>query len=96
MSPEELREMSDLAKLRIHEYFDHYLTDTFPAQMRGMFAAHNADIGAHQAQFRLQEKTCLPGRKINRVMWMVAGGVAVISGLCTIGAERILKLIGLI
>jgi hypothetical protein len=90
------QEVSDIAKLRIHEYFDRYLTDVFPKQMKGLFEKHNMDVAAHQDQFAIHEKTCRPGRKLSKVMWMCAGGTAVISAAATLGIERVLKLLGLV
>jgi hypothetical protein len=69
----------EIAKLAINEYFDHYLSQVFPGQMERLFGAHNQDAGAHVPQFEIHVKTCPTRRKVSRVLWMVAGGAAVLG-----------------
>jgi hypothetical protein len=96
MTDAEVRQISDLAKLRVREYFDHYLTDIFPRQIKTLFESHNDDIEAHELKFRAHEKSCRPGAKLNRITWMVAGGTAVVSVVFTLFGERLLRALGLI
>jgi hypothetical protein len=88
------QEASDIAKLRIHEYFDHYLTDVFPKTVRTVFAAHNQDVAAHQDLLLIHEKTCRSSTTIKRWKWMLAGGSLLIGAAGAIGVDRLLKVLG--
>ncbi len=58
----------------IQAYFDHYLTQVYPEQLKRAFDQHNADPKAHPVAFRMIAKT---SRRVNRSMWLLAGGSAV-------------------
>ena len=74
MTPSEHQQTVDIAQLVVNQYFDHYLTDVFPGQMREMFAAHNQDAEAHEPRLGSLVKM---KRQIDRLKWMIAGGSAV-------------------
>ena len=76
MTPEDRQQTIDIVNLAIHKYFDHYLTDTFPAQMDRLFDHHNSDTDAHPAPFQALTQT---SGRVNRAVWMLAGGSAVIG-----------------
>ena len=81
MSPEERQQVIDLARLQINEYFDHYLTNTFPQQLQTMFRAHNESVESHPDQFERLDK--VEGR-VNKATWMIAGVVALLTLLSTV------------
>lgn len=93
IKPECREEISDLAKLRIHEYFDHYLTNVFPKQAKALFASHDADVRAHQDVLLVHEKTCRTGTTIKRWKWMIAGAFSLIGIIGTIGVEQLLRVL---
>jgi hypothetical protein len=74
VTPAEHQQIAELTELQVHRYFDHYLTDVFPKQMDRCFAAHNSDVDAHPEAFGTMRKT---KRRVDRVLWMIAGGSAV-------------------
>jgi hypothetical protein len=81
MSPQERQEVIDLAQLSIHQYFDHYLTEVFPPQMKHIMLAHDESVVAHEERFAPLIRSA---RKFNRIMWTVAGGIAVAGFFGTI------------
>ena len=90
MTPQERQHAIDLIDLQINRYFDHYLTDVFPRQMDRMFASHNRDVEAHPVQFTTIVKT---KRRVDRVLWMIAGGSTVIGLIGGLVAGRLPALV---
>jgi hypothetical protein len=93
MTPAEHQAVVDIARLSCHEYFDHYLTDVFPKQIDRMFDGHNHDVEAHPIQFTTFTKA---KRRVDRILWMVAGGSVVVGSVGTLVADHfwaILKVI---
>jgi hypothetical protein len=68
--------MVDIARLQVHEYFDHYLTDVFPQQIVGIMRAHNQDAEAHEPRVAPLNRM---HRQFTKYKWMVLGGVAVLG-----------------
>ena len=73
-SDEQARECTIIAKVEVMEYFDRYLNEVFPRQMKEarqdmhlMIAGHNTSAKAHGGA----------EAKVNRVLWGFAGIVAV-------------------
>jgi hypothetical protein len=83
MTPQEHQAISDLAELRIHEYFDHYLTNVFPGQVGRIMEAHNADVNAHPTQFKTLASV---KRKVDRTGWMLAGMSALAGAIGSLAA----------
>jgi hypothetical protein len=81
MTPAERQEVVDLAQLSIHQYFDHYLTDVFPQQIGHIMGSHEGNATAHEVRFAPLVKSA---RRFNRIMWTVAGGIAVAGFFGTI------------
>jgi hypothetical protein len=79
MTPAEHQQIMDIAELQVNKYFDHYLTDVFPDQMIRMFGNHNQDAEAHNPRFVVHLKTCPTQQRLNKVMWTLAGGSAVVG-----------------
>jgi hypothetical protein len=82
MNDEDRKDVEDIARIHIHEYFDHYLCEIFPQQLDRSFAAHNSDIQAHPVQMKELFKT---KKKVDRLAWMGAGIVAFITAVVTVG-----------
>lgn len=59
--------VKELAELETRRYFDMYLQDVFPDQMKLIIENHNGDRSAHGSS----------ERKVNRLTW----GLTVIIGL---------------
>jgi hypothetical protein len=78
-----------MARLCVHEYFDHYLTDIFPQQTRALFAAHNQDAEAHDPRFSIHTKNCPTARRVDRLKWMIAGGSVVAGATMTLLVEHL-------
>ena len=57
------KKMETVAELKVRQYFDHYLTATFPKQVQAMIDAHNSDREAHGGV----------ERRFNRLFWMGIG-----------------------
>lgn len=83
MNTVERQQVLDLVDLQINRYFDHYLTDVFPAQLDRMFAAHNTDTEAHGTHFKVLSATAA---RVNRWTWMLAGMATLLSLALTAGA----------
>jgi hypothetical protein len=81
MNKEDHDRTVEIARLSIHEYFDHYLSDVFPGQMGQLFESHNQDSDAHAPQFGIHVKTCPTRRRVSKALWMIAGGSAVAGAL---------------
>jgi hypothetical protein len=57
------REVRQIAKIEVQEYFDHYQEKVFPEQLRMIMDHHNSDIDAHGG-IRI---------KTSRIVWMLLG-----------------------
>jgi hypothetical protein len=79
MSPEERQSMVDIAEIVVSRYFGHYLEKVLPVQMKQFLQVHQSG--------------CPWGKKLNRIMWMVAGASVVLGIGGTISAERILRVL---
>ena len=77
LSAAEHQSVVDIADLAVNRYFDHYLSDVFPEQLGRMFSSHNQDAEAHAPRFKIHEGGCETRRRLDRFVWMVAGGSAV-------------------
>jgi hypothetical protein len=76
MNKEDHDRTIEIAKLTVHEYFDHYLTDVFPQQTAAIISAHDQDAEAHRPVIIPLQRL---KQRVDRVLWMVAGGAAVIG-----------------
>lgn len=70
------KDIDDRAELVVRRYFDHYLEDVFPIQVRLMIKAHDGDRKAHGSA----------ERKINRIVYGIAAIVGVLGVLVTLKA----------
>jgi hypothetical protein len=86
MDAKEHQATVDVAKVVVNEYFDHYLTEVFPSQLDRMFQSHNQDAEAHEVRFKVLVKA---KRKMDRILWMILGGAAVVSVLGTLLIEHL-------
>jgi len=96
VTPEEHQATVDIARLHVHEYFDHYLTDVFPAQMERLFRDHNKDSRAHGPRFAFHLATCVTKKRLDRARWMLGGGSAVGGFVVALFAEHLGDIIRLI
>ena len=81
MNVAEQNEVKTIADLSVNQYFDHYLTEVFPEQLRRFATAHNQDAEAHEPVFEVHKKTCPTKATVDRWKWMIAGGSAVIGAV---------------
>lgn len=84
MTPTEHQQVVDICRLSIHEYFDHYLTDVFPRQNQALFSSHDRDISAHLPLLGVHQKVCRTRRRVDRIMWMIAGVSTLVSVIMTV------------
>lgn len=59
----EKQDIKDAAELEVRRYFDHYLENVFPDQVKQMIQAHNLSPNAHGGV----------ERRFNKAFWMIAG-----------------------
>jgi hypothetical protein len=76
MTAAEHQQMVDIARLQVHEYFDHYLTEVFPTQICSIIDAHDKDGMAHEVRIGPLDTM---KRSFYRYKWMILGGVAVLG-----------------
>jgi len=72
MSPQERQQVIDLAQLQINQYFDHYLSEVFPKQMKLYFDTHSV--------------ACPVKRRVDRFTWTVTGMSALLTLAVTLGS----------
>ena len=82
MTSKDHQAVVDIAKVVVNEYFDHYLTEVFPAQLDRLFQSHNDDMKAHPVQFKVLAAT---KKKVDRATWMIAGMSVLIAFAVTAG-----------
>lgn len=69
LSPEQIQQIKEIAELEVRRYFDHYLNEVFPRQLKTAIEAHDSDDRAHgSVEIRL-----------DRAVWVFVG-VALASG----------------
>lgn len=78
MTPAERQVIVDVARLQVHEYFDHYLANVFPRQIDVILAGHNRDAEAHEPRFRPLMRA---KQRFDRLIWLVIGGSTVIGAV---------------
>ena len=86
MTPEQHQATMDIADLQVHRYFDHYLSEVFPAQICSIMDAHEKDGRAHETRFAPLYKSRY---KVERLWWMILGGAAVVGCLGTLAVEHL-------
>lgn len=82
-SESEKQEIKDAAELEVRRYFDHYLMEVFPDQVKQIVQQHNLSPKAHGGV----------ERRLNKVLWMIAGS-AVAAGGTTAGVAKLLAVAG--
>lgn len=81
----ERTEVNDIAELKIRQYFDDYLTNVFPSQVKQLIELHDSDDKAHGAVERRFDKTFWvmigvafagggAGALVGKVLTVAAGG----------------------
>lgn len=83
MTPADHQEVMDIAEVQVNRYFDHYLSEIFPAQLDRMFAAHNESVEAHPKAFKT---LAVVKKKVDRVFWMGAGIAFLVTALGAVGS----------
>ena len=75
MDDQDCKKIEMIAKLTVIEYFDHYLIEVFPTQLKVAITAHNKDVTAHSEQI----KVAVNAESSRLKMWMLglifAGGL---------------------
>jgi hypothetical protein len=90
MTPAEHQSIMDIAEVQVNRYFDHYLSEVFPQQIERIMNAHNQDAEAHEPRIAPLVKA---KRRVDRMIWMVLGGSAVIGCVGTLIVEHLPSLI---
>lgn len=79
LNQQQRAEVSDIAELAVRRYFDHYLTEVFPAQVKGIegkIRAHDQSVFAHGSIVRRFAKF-----KYLLLGFAAAGGIAGGAGI---------------
>lgn len=91
LTQDELRQIEDVAELKVRRYFDAYLTDTFPRQVEAlrehttlMVAKHDDDENAHGSV----------ERRFNRLLWLALGSAAAGGTGVGFSLKTLLSLLG--
>lgn len=69
LSDSERAESEDIAELKVRRYFDNYLQNVFPAQVKQMLLEHNNDPEAHDGV----------AKKVSRAQWLITGAMTVMG-----------------
>ena len=83
LDQEQVDHVKDIAELEVRKYFDHYLEDTLPTQLKVIISAHNTDDKAHGGV----------EKKISRFLWVVMG-IGIASGASGVLASKALGVFG--
>ncbi len=67
LSDSERMESKDIAELEVRRYFDAYLQDVFPAQVKMYIDGHNTSPDAHDGV----------AKAFSRARWIITGAAAV-------------------
>lgn len=62
-------EVKDIAELKVRQYFDAYLENVFPTQVKQMLLEHNNDPEAHDGV----------AKKVSRAQWLITGAMTVMG-----------------
>ncbi len=81
MDDQDYKRVEVIAKLTVREYFDHYLIEVFPTQLKEAIITHNKDVTAHYEQI----KGAVGAESSRLKMWMfglifasgIGGGVGI-------------------
>jgi hypothetical protein len=90
LTEQEIDRIKELAELETRRYFDDYLQNVFPEQMKALRAhtytqieKHNMNPDAHGGV----------EKKVNRTLWIIAGAAGVGGAGTILGIKGILALI---
>jgi hypothetical protein len=70
LSKTDAEQVSTIAELEVRRYFDHYLTEVFPGQVKAVVDAHNNDPNAHGGV----------ATRFNKLVWIGMGAAAMAGG----------------
>lgn len=86
LNQQQRQEVSDIAELAVRRYFDHYLTEVFPQQVKGIegkIRAHDVNVFAHGGIVR----------RFAKFKYLLLGFAAAGGFGGAVGIERLLNLI---
>lgn len=67
----------ELAELEVRRYFDHYLQDVLPQQLKALKHHTHTTVEAHDNSPDAHGGV---EKKVNRFMWMLLGGATFVGG----------------
>lgn len=73
LDQDEMRQVEQIAELAVRQYFDHYLTDVFPQQVRAIREHTHLMVERHDQSDRAHGSV---ERRFNRLVWLTAGMAA--------------------
>lgn len=85
LTENERSETEDIAELKVRRYFDNYLENVFPAQVKQMLQEHNNDPEAHDGV----------AKKVSRAQWLITGASLVMGVGTGAALKGLLAKIGL-
>lgn len=83
--------VKEIAELEVRRYFEGYLRDVFPEQVKAMKHHTHVNIAAHDAS-----ETAHGGveKRVNRFFWLLMGGATVLGGGFGVTFTKLSSLIG--
>lgn len=63
LSDDQRQEVTTIAKLTVHEYFDHYLEEVFPKSITTILDAHDHNCAAHNSV----------AKRFGQLKWLLTG-----------------------
>lgn len=83
LSNADRKDIQETAELEVRRYFDHYLENVFPVQVKTMIQQHNLSPKAHGGV----------ERRLNKVLWTIAG-IGLAGGGTAAGVAKALGVFG--
>lgn len=79
-----MAQVSQIAELEVRRYFDHYLTNVFPAQVEAVVKAHDDADAAHGGRIK----------SLDKMRWLLTGAVAMIGFAGGVSIDKLSSLFG--
>lgn len=90
LNPSQVREVEQVAKIEVRQYFDHYLQNVVPVQQKTAREHVHLMIEKHDADRKAHGGTEV---KVSRLLWMVTGA-ATVGGTAGAGLLKLVASLG--
>ena len=75
MDERDCKKVELVAEVTVRRFFDHYLDEIFPEQLKRTIVAHNQDVTAHSEQIKIAVKAESSRLKLWVLGLIFAGGI---------------------